>query len=242
MSGQSAPTALARPQTNLERLIVALDVPEGRKALDLVDRLGNEVLWYKVGMELFYVEGPSFLSELRRRGKEIFLDLKLHDIPNTMASALRSLSAHEVGLTTVHIPAGPAALEAVAETAQALREAGTRPPQLLGVTRLTSLPAPDPDLPWSDVVDLAGDAVRAGLDGWIAPVAAGPLLRQAHGERPILVCPGIRLPEGDRGDQVAIGTPEAAISGGADWIVVGRPITRAVDPALAARTIIDRMP
>jgi orotidine-5'-phosphate decarboxylase len=158
-----------------------------------------------------------------------------------MAGALRSLAAHGVGLTTVHVSAGGAALAAVAEEARALASSGRPVPLLLGVTRLTSLAAPDPSRPWDDVVRLGGDAVRAGIDGWIAPVAAAGALRPAHGPGPVLVCPGIRLPEGARGDQVEVGTPEAAVSEGADWIVVGRPIVRAEDPAAAVRSFIQRL-
>lgn len=230
-----------RPRQPKERLIVALDYPEIGPATELVDRLGDDVLWYKVGMELYYAAGPRVLAMLRERGKRIFLDLKLHDIPNTMAQALRSLAVHGVGLTTVHIAAGEAALAAVAEQARSIRAAGEPAPLVLGVTRLTSLPAPDPSDPWADVVELAGQAVRAGIDGWIAPVhAAGPL-RAAHGPGPILTCPGIRLPEGEAQDQVEIGTPEAAIAAGADWIVVGRPITRASEPTAAAREFLRRL-
>ena len=106
---------------------------------------------------------------------------------------------------------------------------------------LTSLPPPDLTEPWQDVVSLAGEAVACGIYGWIAPSAAAPLLRRAHGRGPVLVCPGIRLPEQAKQDQVAVGTPEDAVRGGADWIVVGRPITRADDPPGAARDIARRL-
>ncbi|MEZ4650581.1 MAG: orotidine-5'-phosphate decarboxylase [Candidatus Eisenbacteria bacterium] len=241
MTKAATDRAPRRPETALDRLIVALDFPDGTTALEMVDRLGDAVRWYKVGMELFYAEGPAFLGALRERRKRIFLDLKLHDIPNTMASAVRSLAAHGVDLTTVHVPAGIAALEAVSAAAEERRRAGGAAPLLIGVTRLTSLAPPNPERPWDDVVALAGDAVRAGLDGWVAPVDAAAPLRSAHGPKPVLVCPGIRLPEGEKGDQVAVGTPEAAVAGGADWIVVGRPITRAEDPAQVARTMVERM-
>jgi orotidine-5'-phosphate decarboxylase len=230
-----------RPQSALDRLIVALDLPDRASALGLVDRLGESVRWYKVGMELFYAEGPEVLVELRARNKRIFLDLKLHDIPNTMASAIRSLGTHGVDLTTVHVPAGRAALEAVATAARECREGGGTAPLIVGVTRLTSLAPPDPSRPWDDVVSLGGEAVMAGLDGWVAPVQAAGGLRAAHGSGPVLVCPGIRLPDGDPGDQVSVGTPESAVRAGADWIVVGRPIVRAPDPVKAAREMVERM-
>lgn len=230
-----------RPQEPRERLIVALDFQSLAPAVELIDRLGESVLWYKVGMELFYADGPRVLSALHERKKRIFLDLKLHDIPNTMAQAFRSLAIHGVGLTTVHITAGEAALSAVAQEARVLRAAGNPAPLVLGVTRLTSLATPDPRNPWEDVVRLAGVAVQSGIDGWIAPVAAAKLLRESHGPGPILTCPGIRLPEGATQDQVEIGTPEAAIAAGADWIVVGRPITRAEQPAEATREFLRRL-
>ncbi|MBK8229978.1 MAG: orotidine-5'-phosphate decarboxylase [Candidatus Eisenbacteria bacterium] len=234
-----APAGPERPREARERLIVALDYPSGGEALALVDRLGEEVIWYKVGMELFYAEGAPLVHALTARGKRLFLDLKLHDIPNTMSSALRSLSRLKVGLTTVHVPAGREALLAVAAVARSLPPGEA--PGLLGVTRLTSLPAPDPERPWDDVVSLAGLAAACGLYGWIAPAPAARPLRAAHGAGPALICPGIRLPENDRADQVAVGTPEDAREGGADWIVVGRPITQAVDPTAAARDVIRRL-
>lgn len=228
----------ARPRAARERLIVALDLPGRKEALTIVEALGDEVLWYKVGMELFYADGAEILRALRGAGKRIFLDLKLHDIPNTMASALGRLVERGVDLTTVHVQAGREALRAVVRVA---REAGEGGPGLLGVTRLTSLPPPDPERPWADVVRLAGIAVEEGLTGWIAPVAAAPELRRAHGGEPVLVCPGIRLPGEDRGDQASVGTPEDALRGGADWIVVGRPVTRAPVPAHAVREILRRL-
>jgi orotidine-5'-phosphate decarboxylase len=231
----------SRPRSAGERLIVALDFQDGATALAMVDRLGDTVTWYKVGMELFYAEGRGLLDQLAGRGKRIFLDLKLHDIPNTMAMALRSLAGLPVELCTLHLPAGPEALRACAAEARRIAESGPRPVGLLGVTRLTSLPPPDPADPWRDVVALAGEGVAAGIFGWIAPATAAPVLRQAHGPRPVLVCPGIRLPEQGKQDQVAVGSPGEAISGGADWIVVGRPVTRADDPVGAAREIVHLM-
>jgi orotidine-5'-phosphate decarboxylase len=237
------PSALGpeRPRQARERIIVALDFQTAPDALALVDQLAGEVLWYKVGMELFYAEGSGLLTELQARGKRIFLDLKLHDIPNTMASALRSLARYPVSLTTLHVPAGREALHACVEEARRIGQDRAAPLGLLGVTRLTSLPAPDPARPWADVVVLAGQALEAGLYGWIAPPVAAPSLRQAWGAGPVLVCPGIRLPEQGKQDQVAVGTPEEAVRGGADFLVVGRPVTRAPDPVRAVREIIQRL-
>ena len=238
---EAQPPGPARPRAARERLIVALDFQDAAAALAMVDRLGEEVTWYKVGMELFYAEGRMLLDAIHERGKRVFLDLKLHDIPNTMVMALRSLSRLPVDLCTLHIPAGPEALRTCA--AEARRIADTEGPAigLLGVTRLTSLPPPDLTEPWQDVVSLAGEAVACGIYGWIAPAAAAPLLRDAHGPGPVLVCPGIRLPEQAKQDQVAVGSPEDAVRGGADWIVVGRPITRADDPPGAAREFARRL-
>jgi orotidine-5'-phosphate decarboxylase len=207
----------------------------------MVDRLGEEVTWYKVGMQLFYAEGTVLLDALRGRGKRIFLDLKLHDIPNTMAMALRSLSRLPVELCTLHIPAGSEALRACAVEVRRIAETGGPAIGLLGVTRLTSLSPPDSSDPWQDVVSLAGQAVACGIYGWIAPPAAAPFLRAVYGPGPGLVCPGIRLPEQGKQDQVAVGTPEDAVRGGADWIVVGRPVTRAENPSSAAREIARRL-
>ncbi len=240
-NASTRPAGPARPLGPAERLIVALDFPVAGEAIALVDMLGGSVSWYKVGMELFYAEGRPLLTELERRGKRVFLDLKLHDIPNTMASALRSLSRMPVHLTTLHIPAGPEALRSCVAEIGRMAEAGLSAPGLLGVTRLTSLPPADPDKPWDDVIESAKSAVQAGLFGLIAPAPAAPLLRSALGAGPALVCPGIRLPDQARQDQVAVGSPEEAVRDGADWIVVGRPVTRADDPQAAVREIIRRL-
>jgi orotidine-5'-phosphate decarboxylase len=231
----------ARPRHAVERLIVALDFQTGDDALALVDRLDREVVWYKVGMELFYAGGEGLVAALAQRGKRIFLDLKLHDIPNTMAMALRSLARLPVELCTIHLTAGREALAACAGEAERVAATGRAPIGLLGVTRLTSLPPPDPGAPWDDVVALAGAGVECGIYGWIAPVAAVPALRAAHGPGPRVVCPGIRLPEQGRQDQMAVATPEEARRVGADWVVVGRPITRSADPRESAREIIRRL-
>jgi orotidine-5'-phosphate decarboxylase len=240
MIGEQPPGPV-RPRAAGDRLIVALDFQEAAAALELVDRLGEEVTWYKVGMELFFAEGPGLLHALAGRGKRTFLDLKLHDIPNTMAMAVRSLARLPVELCTLHLPAGPEALRACAVEARRIAESGRPAMGLLGVTRITSLPAPDPSDPWRDVVSLAGEGVACGIYGWVAPAGAALRLRAAHGSGPVLVCPGIRLPEQGTQDQVAVGTPEAAVSGGADWIVVGRPITRSEDPPGAVRDIVRRL-
>lgn len=235
------PPGPVRPRTARERLIVALDFQDAAAALRIVDHLGEEVIWYKVGMELFFAEGRGLLDALSGRGKRIFLDLKLHDIPNTMAMAVRSLARLPVELCTLHLPAGPEALRACAAEARRIVDSGQPAMGLLGVTRITSLPPPDPSDPWKDVVFLAGEGVECGIYGWVAPAGAAPRLRAAHGCGPVLVCPGIRLPEQGAQDQVAVGTPEEAVGGGADWIVVGRPVTRAEDPPGAAREFARRL-
>lgn len=228
----------SRPTSPRDRLIVALDFQDAPSAFALVDLLGDRVHWYKVGMELYYASGNSLISELRARDKQVFLDLKLHDIPSTMSHALRSLAKQCVALTTVHIPAGEEALRAVAAAAASLRE--EERPRILGVTRLTSLPAPDPAKPWDDVVRLGRLGINCGIDGWIAPAGGAKHLRAACGDAPLLVCPGIRLPENDRADQVQVGLPEDAVRDGADWVVVGRPITQASDPRAAVAAIVSR--
>jgi orotidine-5'-phosphate decarboxylase len=221
-------------------LAVALDTTDLDVAAGWAAAAGPYVSTVKVGLELYLRHGAAAVTRAREAsgGRAVFLDLKLHDIPNTMASALRSLSRQPISLTTVHVAAGTEALRACVETAAAVEGKGIG---LLGVTRLTSLPPADPLRPWDDVLSLARRGADAGLYGWIAPPEAAPHLRSAFGSGPALVTPGIRLPQQERQDQVSVGTPEGALKGGADWIVVGRPITRAPDPREAAREFVRRL-
>jgi orotidine-5'-phosphate decarboxylase len=222
-----------------DRLAIALDFPDAAQALALVNVLGDTCRWFKVGMELYYAAGNSFVQELRNRGFEVFLDLKLHDIPNTVAGAVRSATQAGAGLLTVHACGGPAMLAAAA---QAASSPGS--PKLLAVTVLTSMDASElasigvTGTPADQVLRLAKLAQTAGIDGMVCSAEEVHLLRSELGEKTMLVIPGIR-PAGDAiGDQKRVATPAIAIARGASMLVVGRPITRAADPAAAAQAIL----
>lgn len=224
------------------RLIVALDVPSAAPALALADQLQGLCRWCKVGLQLYCAEGPSIVRELRRRGFSVFLDLKFHDIPNTVAGAVRSAAAAGAELLTVHAAGGPAMLEAAAEAAASLPE----PPQLLAVTVLTSmdqlqLAAIGIDhSPEVQVLRLADTASAAGINGLVASAEEVATLRHRF-PAATLVIPGIRPAGAAIGDQKRVATPAAALAAGASSLVVGRPITQAPDPAAAARAILDEM-
>jgi orotidine-5'-phosphate decarboxylase len=217
--------------------IVALDVSSARAALDIVDTLGDAAGFYKVGLELFTRVGPAFIEELCSRRKRVFLDLKLHDIPNTVAGAVTAASELGVDLLTVHVAGGPAMLTAA-------RNAGKGRTKLLGVTVLTSMLAEEVSAAWGrQVDDVAGEVVRlaelvkrSGLDGVVASGGDAAALRARFGPDLLLVIPGIRLPGTDRGDQRRVATPAEAARAGADYLVVGRAVTKTDDPrgALAA--------
>jgi orotidine-5'-phosphate decarboxylase len=223
-----------------KHLIVALDFPERKTALDLVDRLDGTVSWFKVGLELFVAEGKPLVAELQRRGFSIFLDLKFHDIPNTVSSAVRSAASLGVQLTTVHAAGGPAMLTAAVEAA-----AGEL--KVLAVTVLTSMDETQLQAtgiersPAAQVEDLARMAWGCGVDGFVCSPMEVERLRGRLGKQPLLVIPGIRPEGSDAGDQRRLATPAAAIAAGASYLVVGRPITRAADPAAAARAILSEM-
>lgn len=218
------------PRRAAERLIVSLDVSTHEEALELTQRLGEEILWVKVGLELFVAAGPGVVRDLAALGKRIFLDLKFHDIPNTVAGAVRSASRLPVDLVNLHAAAGEAALAAAREAAASRPGLG-----LLAVTRLTSDASGPLD---GEIRDLAALAHGAGLFGVVCPADAAPALRECYGEELARVVPGIRPVGASADDQAHIATPGQAIAAGAHWIVVGRPITRAADPAAAARAIL----
>lgn len=225
---------------NQPEIIVALDVPTSRAIAPVLARLPAELSWYKVGLELFCAEGPAALAPLRDRNCNIFLDLKLHDIPRTVERAVKSAARHGVKLLTVHACGGRPMLEAAA---QAARDAGPDRPRLLAVTVLTSMDANDlADVgvtrPVSDQVRaLAELALSAGIDGLVCSPQEVGELRRRLGPDALLVTPGIRLPGGERGDQKRVATPGAAAHDGATHLVIGRPILEAADPAAAVRAI-----
>jgi orotidine-5'-phosphate decarboxylase len=226
-----------------QHLIVALDVPELAAARTLIARLGDDVLWYKIGLELFTVAGPEAVRVAKGEGKQVFLDLKLHDIPNTVARAVTRSAALGADLLDVHVAAGEEAMRAAAT---ALRDAVPTCP-ILGVTVLTSATqlngagALSSDALVEEVVRRARAARVAGLDGVVCPAAATAAVRAACGDEFALLNPGIRPAGAARGDQQWIATPAAAIAAGARWLVVGRPITGAPQPAAAARAILEEI-
>jgi orotidine-5'-phosphate decarboxylase len=231
------------------RIITALDVPGQQPALDLAARLGTGGGFVKVGLELFSAAGPEVVSRLRDMDRNIFLDLKYHDIPNTVASAARRAAAMGASLCTMHAQAGRGAMTAAAEAlATAEVPDGAVRPALLAVTVLTSLSEeeiqevrPSGDMLDDAVVRLARLAWDCGCDGLVCSAADLPRLREAVGPEPLVITPGIRMAGGSTDDQHRVTTPRMAVEAGADFLVVGRPITKAEDPAAALAAIADHM-
>ena len=227
-----------RPQ---DRIIVALDVSTADEARALVDALAGRVGLFKVGSQLFTSAGPAFVRELAARSEKVFLDLKYHDIPNTVAGAVSAACQLGVSLLDVHALGGRAMLEAAVGALPAM---GAR---LLGVTVLTSM-----DEEAHAQVGLGGgvaDSVRrlarlasdAGLDGVVASPHEVAMVREACGPGFLIVTPGIRPAGSAAGDQARAATPRAALDAGADLLVVGRPITAAADPARAAEQLLSEI-
>jgi len=223
-------------------LVVALDLARSRDALALVDRLGDAVRWYKVGPVLHVAEGPSVVRELRERGREVFLDLKWHDIPNTVAGAVEAAALAGVALATVHLAGGEAMLKAAAGA----RRPGLR---LVGVGVLTSLgPAEYGAVVGRPVADLGAEQRRlvglgmaAGLDGYVAAAGEAAAVRALAGPGIAIVVPGVRRPADAAGDQLRTATPREAVKAGADFVVVGRPVARAADPRAEALALLEAM-
>nr|WP_320132583.1 orotidine-5'-phosphate decarboxylase [uncultured Holophaga sp.] len=229
----------------VERLVVALDVPGAKEALELAEVLRGRVGMLKVGLELFCAEGPAFVKALQAYAP-VFLDLKLHDIPNTVKRALEALMPLDPRLINVHAQGGPAMIQAAAEVVRAHRNRGGRT-ELLAVTVLTSL---DREAlasyglalePAELALNLATLARRHGADGVVCSAQEVDQLRQACGGGFTYLTPGIRPRGADAQDQARVVTPEQALRNGATWLVVGRPITQAPDPAQAADRILAEM-
>lgn len=230
------------------RLIVALDVATMAEVRQLVEALGDSVSYYKVGMQLFYSVGIECLTYLRAQGKDVFLDLKMHDIPNTVAQGAASLARLGVAMINVHASGGQsmmrAAAEKVAETALRLN---IPRPKLIAVTVLTSMN----DVEWGalknatsitdQVVHLAKMAQEAGLDGVVASPQEAELIRAACGKDFAIITPGVRPQGAALNDQSRVATPSAALQAGAHYLVVGRPITAAQNPRAAALAILEEM-
>lgn len=234
--------------TPLERIIVPLDVPGEKEAIALIDALPQVTFW-KVGLELFVSSGPTILTELKKRGKRIFLDLKLHDIPNTMAGACRSAGRYGVDLLTVHAAAGSIALSAAQTAAdEGAQTAGCEPLRVIGVTLLTSIGAEALSaelkvlLPVIDYAQhMATLAKDSGLRGAVCSPHEAKILKAACGDDFWLVCPGVRPAWAQKGDQQRAMTPGDAIAQGADYLVIGRPITQATNPAEAIDRICEEI-
>jgi orotidine-5'-phosphate decarboxylase len=230
-------------QDGRQKLIVALDVASGEKARELIQQLGESVVFYKVGKELFTAEGPSIVRDLVACGKKVFLDLKFHDIPNTVAGAIRTAASLGVSLLTVHASGGTKMLKAAAEAAA---QSENRP-TVLAVTVLTSFAINDlqevgvsGDVE-SQVLRLAALAINSGCGGIVASALEAASLRQALGTGFTLVTPGIRPAGGAVGDQARVVTPENAIRAGANYLVLGRPITAAHNSKEAAEAVIQEI-
>lgn len=233
---------MTQPASARDRLIVALDFPSAADARQMVAQLGEAVSFYKVGLEVFTAAGPALVQELVGQGKKVFLDLKLHEIPNSVAGGTRSAAALGASMVTVHASNGPEGLRAAAEVQRA--NPGLT---VLAVTVLTSLSADDlkqigiESTPEEQVLRLAKLAKDQGCGGVVASPEEAAKLRQLLGPQMAIVTPGIRPAGSDVGDQQRIATPAAAIRAGASHLVVGRPITRAADPKKAAQQILQQI-
>lgn len=223
-------------------VIIACDFASEKETIDFLDNFHDEKPYVKIGMELFYSVGPEIVREIKDRGHKIFLDLKLHDIPNTVKKAMRALSYLNVDMVNLHAAGTAAMMTAALEGLT--REDGTRP-LLIAVTQLTStseermrdellISKPIDEV----VIHYAKNAESAGLDGVVCSPLEAKKVHSACGNSFLTVTPGIRFPEGDAGDQVRITTPQKAKEIGSDYIVVGRPITAASDPVSAYRRCV----
>ena len=224
-------------------VMVALDFPDKASTLALLTQFKEEKPYVKVGMELYYAEGPDLVRQILDLGHSVFLDLKLHDIPNTVAGAVRSVRSLGVDMINLHAAGGMAMMQAAAD---AIRDTPGKAARLIAVTVLTSINQQAlQDEIWVEkglkdtVLHYAGNARASGLDGVVcSPLEAG-LVHEAHGQDFLTVTPGIRFAEGPSGDQQRVTTPEKARLLGADYIVVGRPITKAQNPVEAYRRCVD---
>lgn len=231
-----------------DRLVVALDLPTPAEALELAARLRPAVRWFKVGMELYTAAGPTIVWDLVGQGARVFLDLKYHDIPNTVERACAVAARLGCGLINVHVGGGEEMMAAAARGARTgAAEAGLPAPRVLGVTVLTSLaghelPGYYTERPVGERVLLLARAARdAGLDGVVCSAQEVGHLRPELGPGFILLTPGIRFSGSEGDDQKRVATPEAALIDGADYLVIGRPITAAPDPRVAAQRALTEM-
>lgn len=218
-------------------VIIACDFPSAEATFEFLDKFQGKKPFVKIGMELFYSAGPDIVKKIKERGHKIFLDLKLHDIPNTVKSAMKVLSKLDVDMTNVHAAGTIKMMEAALEGL--VREDGSRP-QLIAVTQLTStdqqrleqdlmIPVPMENV----VMHYAQNSKKSGLDGVVCSPLEVAKVKEVCGKDFVTVTPGIRYPDNNTGDQARVTTPAQAKAIGSDYIVVGRPITRAEDPVAA---------
>lgn len=218
-------------------VIIACDFSSGQKTLEFLDRFGEKKPFVKIGMELFYSEGPEIVRQIKKRGHKIFLDLKLHDIPNTVKKSMAVLSGLDVDMTNLHAAGGSKMMAGALEGLT--RADGTRP-ILIAVTQLTSTDAETLknelliNTPMAEtVMSYAENAKNSGLDGVVCSPLEAEAVHERCGKGFITVTPGVRFADGDIGDQKRVMTPAEAKKAGSDYIVVGRPITAADDPVAA---------
>lgn len=218
------------------RIIIALDFPDVKRALDFAKNIDpDECRALKIGKELFVAGGPQVVEDIKALGFDVFLDLKFHDIPNTVAGAIRAAARLDVWMVNVHASGGRKMMEAAVNAVKGI----SHPPLIIGVTVLTSMEQEDlfeigfDSKPMDSVKRLALLARECGLDGVVASGEEAHMIRSDCGNEFLIVTPGIRLNGGDADDQARIVTPEMAIKAGANYLVVGRPITQAADPNLA---------
>lgn len=218
-------------------VIIACDFSSGEKTLEFLDRFKDAKPFVKIGMELFYAEGPQIVRKIKSRGHKIFLDLKLHDIPNTVRKAMSVLSGLDVDMTNLHAAGGS---KMMAEAVAGLTRADGTRPILIAVTQLTSTDSETLknelliDTPMAEtVMSYALNAKNSGLDGVVCSPLEAEGVHRKCGEKFITVTPGVRFADGDMGDQKRVMTPAQAKLAGSDYIVVGRPITAADDPVAA---------
>jgi orotidine-5'-phosphate decarboxylase len=221
------------------QIILAVDVPDGDSAMRLLEPMAGRIRWAKIGLQLFVAEGPQIVRKVRAAGFDVFLDLKFYDIPNTVTGAIRSVRELGVGMTTIHLAGGPAMVEAAVEEAGSLL--------VLGVTVLTSMDAGQlaatgvQNTPQEQVLALAQSGQAVGLRGVVASPREVCALRAACGAGLTIVTPGIRPTGADAGDQSRTASPASARADGADYLVIGRPITAAPDPVAALEAIVKSM-
>ena len=235
----------SRPQ---DKIIIALDVPDTDGALRLIDSIadhGEPPALCKIGLELFTAEGPSVVKAVKARGCEVFLDLKFHDIPNTVAHAIRSAAGLGVAMTTIHAVGGPVMMEAAAKAVEA---SGNSDLLILAVTVLTSMDSDQLSStginvePKEQVLRLVGLASKAGIGGIVCSPLEISAIRESFDEKLRIVTPGVRPIWAAAGDQKRVMTPAEAVAAGSDWLVIGRPITASENPKEAYAKVVAEIP